>query len=1400
MATFADFFFGANLALWEEAIADIFQSIEDQREASLNAIYLSTALIAELADRYGVLVGAKPDPRWQLEVFREHLQEVIQAYLMMSSSRAGIQQVVAATTQVPPILRPIQLLQRWLLGFQYFPNRFYIDLDGFITAEVDGPYEITDENNLLVLKINGVEQSFLLPIGDAVTAKEVIDSINSTIIGALAFPFGKRFALETIETDVGGSIQVKVESTADTLFGLDNTLRENAPLPNGTGVLPFGWRLSGSYVPPPPLTAEDPVPLGTHSQPISFDGALFGVSAAKIVGTMVSPFVGLLSPRFLKNGSFEDGFTEWDRSEGLDFFISTTKFRTGSKSLAVVTKTQTTVDTNGQKTIESVLNTIKTFKKFIPEGCTILVSGYHQAQTPGAVYTSPAGPPSVFEWTVANAVFGYVDQQFSRDPFVADLDAPTISLTDSSVNFITEGVKAGMAVHVSEGSYSFDAVVKGVSTHTLLLDQWRNGPDGGPTTAHIQSAAEAGSGVTYTPTTLQDPAKDFDTLGVQVGADYRTRDKLRVDETLSHFGQVTTERQVVRDIASIDTTTNPNDTLTPDGAWGPSPTPQSATIGTSGNPYSVYIRPHDGAEYTVFHTLNEIPDFADDFARVSASFLYEVRFYGFDGRLVHSEHHLFRPEPGDAYEQFSFDAVVPRGAQTAQLAITVGPDNQITEEVSVAFDTPLSLSQKNLVVESETVVVQPSGVLLTRGPAPNYDYDMDYVNGLITVHSNGPAAKTTRQGVPLVQADSLITLSYSYSPKPGAVVSIDDLEFRCEESELSTELHVAIDGKMQKIPFIDSLTKASGTITYTDLPDDADTLQIGSETYEFDAGAADFDEGVITYTTNPSEGATVTIGGIIYEFDTDTIVGFGHVGVQKGLTAFSSYDSLRTTINATTEAFTAVINGIFGTVTVTSTEPGPHSPPIPFETTDSGATLNPNTGFMAGGSFIGVVGDNIPVLISAGVADAALTDTYTRLVEQINLNSTSVTAEIDTTLQVVTVRAIQSGIEGNEVAFLAVLAGTPFTLAPTSGHLEGGTEIHAGGHVEYTGQPLDGETLTIGAMIYEFDDDGSTTGTNVAIPIGTTANDTYATLVGRVNTDSIVTAEQDTTLGRVSFTAIVGGTGGNSIAFSGTITNATLFPNAGFLSGAVNGEFVDSEAPTCEEVRDYINLRAEGFTASCDTDGHLVLTSDTSGFLSCIVVGHGSSNGILGFENDKGKKNSEDATKPAWRINVGRPPVLGSMGMDGDVEVLIMPPEMTGGLDMDGDLAAVLTPPSGTDGVFGVLVNDTIDSTFDKIGLDGFLWDQVADAQSQTPQAFTAQTITVRLSAALTGTETLVIALNVNGSDTALVATFNSGTGAVVTGTATVAVADSDLLYFSATLGGGLASATLRSVFVEIEV
>src|SRR5207247_4088984 len=123
---------------------------------------------------------------------------------------------------------------------------------------------------------------------------------------------------------------------------------------------------------------------------------------------------------------------------------------------------------------------------------------------------------------------------------------------------------------------------------------------------------------------------------------------------------------------------------------------------------------------------------------------------------------------------------------------------------------------------------------------------------------------------------------------------------------------------MQKVIFEDtSLQIASGTITYTAIPTDGDTVTVDGTTFEFDTGG--HASGVLTYVTSqPADGDTFTLADTVYEADNDCVVAPGHVQWLIGATVGGTFTNLRDVINTLQGSFiNAVINTTAKTVTVT---------------------------------------------------------------------------------------------------------------------------------------------------------------------------------------------------------------------------------------------------------------------------------------------------------------------------------------------------------------------------------------------------------------------------------------------------------------------------------------------------
>jgi hypothetical protein len=114
------------------------------------------------------------------------------------------------------------------------------------------------------------------------------------------------------------------------------------------------------------------------------------------------------------------------------------------------------------------------------------------------------------------------------------------------------------------------------------------------------------------------------------------------------------------------------------------------------------------------------------------------------------------------------------------------------------------------------------------------------------------------------------------------------------------------------------------------------------------------------------------------------------------------------------------------------------------------------------------------------------------------------------------------------------------------------TGIAASGTINYTGQPNDGDTITIGVNIYEFDNNSIFT--EAQVPIGATPAETYQSLVDLINVNNpLASASLNASKNTVTITALLPGSDGNAIAFAADTPSARLTPISGTLDGGING-------------------------------------------------------------------------------------------------------------------------------------------------------------------------------------------------------------------------------------------------------
>jgi phage tail sheath gpL-like len=118
--------------------------------------------------------------------------------------------------------------------------------------------------------------------------------------------------------------------------------------------------------------------------------------------------------------------------------------------------------------------------------------------------------------------------------------------------------------------------------------------------------------------------------------------------------------------------------------------------------------------------------------------------------------------------------------------------------------------------------------------------------------------------------------------------------------------------------------------------------------------------------------------------------------------------------------------------------------------------------------------------------------------------------------------------------------------------------VAATGVLTFSGVTADGETVTIGSHVYEFDTDDDIDAGHIAVDIsgGATAAASCTALVAAINGDAgavVIAAEGDGDT--VNLTAKVKGAAGNEIATTETCANGSFAKST--LTGGINGTVAD---------------------------------------------------------------------------------------------------------------------------------------------------------------------------------------------------------------------------------------------------
>lgn len=109
---------------WVAGMADSLEQLTESADQVHDSMGISTVLADDIEANFGQFVATPQVSNYTLEVYRNLLIEVIQAFKFYSGTIEGLCDVIAAFSQVRPILKWFQEdAPRWILGWQHLMNR-----------------------------------------------------------------------------------------------------------------------------------------------------------------------------------------------------------------------------------------------------------------------------------------------------------------------------------------------------------------------------------------------------------------------------------------------------------------------------------------------------------------------------------------------------------------------------------------------------------------------------------------------------------------------------------------------------------------------------------------------------------------------------------------------------------------------------------------------------------------------------------------------------------------------------------------------------------------------------------------------------------------------------------------------------------------------------------------------------------------------------------------------------------------------------------------------------------------------------------------------------------------------------------------------------------------------------
>ncbi len=165
---------------WQAAIADVLGSVDRGITRVKDARTIERVGSDDIEANFGEFLKTERVDNYSLEVYREILQEILQAYRYWSATPEGLTNVVAAFTQIRPILKWMRRdAPRWVLGWQHFMNREMTERPRFAKTTLPStnliPIAASDSNE------TGTASLFFNPTSGIMQYKSVGDFFGAVV-------------------------------------------------------------------------------------------------------------------------------------------------------------------------------------------------------------------------------------------------------------------------------------------------------------------------------------------------------------------------------------------------------------------------------------------------------------------------------------------------------------------------------------------------------------------------------------------------------------------------------------------------------------------------------------------------------------------------------------------------------------------------------------------------------------------------------------------------------------------------------------------------------------------------------------------------------------------------------------------------------------------------------------------------------------------------------------------------------------------------------------------------------------------------------------------------------------------------------------------------------------------